>query len=80
VLALKLAELAHLEARLGEPPLLLLDDVASELDEIRRARLFEAIAGLSGQTLLTVTDRHLWPTLPERRDFEVRGGQVLPSG
>jgi DNA replication and repair protein RecF len=80
VLALKLAELAHLEARLGEPPLLLLDDVASELDEIRRARLFEAIAGLSGQTLLTVTDRHLWPTLPARRDFEVRGGQVLPAG
>jgi DNA replication and repair protein RecF len=76
VLALKLAELAHLEERQGEAPLLLLDDVASELDEVRRGKLFETIAALPGQTLITVTDRHLLPTLPERRDFEVSGGQV----
>jgi DNA replication and repair protein RecF len=80
VLALKLAELAHLEARRGEPPLLLLDDVASELDEVRRAKLFERIARLSGQTLITVTDRHLLPTLPERRDFEVAAGAVHEVG
>ena len=36
VLAMKLAELAHLEERLGEPPVLLLDDVPSELDPARR--------------------------------------------
>lgn len=76
VLALKLAELAHLEERQGEPPLLLLDDVASELDEVRRRQLFETIARLPGQTLITVTDRHLLPTLPERRDFEVVAGQI----
>jgi DNA replication and repair protein RecF len=78
VLALKLAELAHLEQRQGEPPLLLLDDVASELDETRRGKLFETIAGLPGQTLITVTEPHLLPTLPERRDFEVVGGQLRP--
>ena len=71
-----LAELSHLEERAGEPPLLLLDDVASELDETRRSKLFETIARLPGQTLITVTDRHLLPTLPERRDFEVLAGQV----
>jgi len=76
VLALKLAELAHLQERQSEPPLLLLDDVASELDEIRRAKLFETIAGLPGQTLITVTERDLLPTLPERRDFEVSAGTV----
>lgn len=76
VLALKLAELVHLEERIGEPPLLLLDDVASELDQIRRTQLFEAIARLPGQTVLTVTDRDLLPTLPGRRDFEVRAGQL----
>jgi DNA replication and repair protein RecF len=76
VLALKLAELAYLEERQGEAPLLLLDDVASELDEVRRGKLFETIAHLPGQTLITVTDRHLLPTLPERRDFEVSGGVV----
>jgi DNA replication and repair protein RecF len=78
VLALKLAELAHLEERQGEPPLLLLDDVASELDELRRGKLFETIARLPGQTLITVTDRDLLPALPERRDFEVSGGTVRP--
>jgi DNA replication and repair protein RecF len=76
VLALKLAELGHLEERQGEAPLLLLDDVASELDELRRGKLFETIARLPGQTLITVTDRDLLPTLPERRDFEVVGGQL----
>jgi len=80
VLALKLAELAHLEERQGEPPLLLLDDVASELDQVRRTQLFETIAALPGQTLITVTDRDLLPTLPERRDFEVAGGQVHEVG
>jgi DNA replication and repair protein RecF len=76
VLALKLAELGHLEERQGEAPLLLLDDVASELDGVRRGKLFETIARLPGQTLITVTDRDLLPTLPERRDFEVSGGQI----
>jgi DNA replication and repair protein RecF len=76
VLALKLAELAHLQERQGEAPLLLLDDVASELDEVRRGQLFETIAHLPGQTLITVTDRHLLPTLPERRDFEVVRGEI----
>jgi DNA replication and repair protein RecF len=76
VLALKLAELDHLQAVLGEPPLLLLDDVASELDEKRRRMLFEIITSLSGQTFITVTDRGLIPTLPGRLDFEVSGGRL----
>ena len=77
VLALKLAELEHLHERLGEPPLLLLDDVASELDGVRRAKLFETIAALPGQTLITVTDPDLLPRLPERRDIEVRAGRLI---
>jgi DNA replication and repair protein RecF len=76
VLALKLGELALLEERLGEAPLLLLDDVASELDEVRRAKLFETIARLPGQSFLTVTEPHFLPPLPSRRDFRVSGGAV----
>jgi DNA replication and repair protein RecF len=76
VLALKLAELANLEATLGEPPLLLLDDVASELDGVRRQRLFETITALPGQTFITVTDRDLIPALPGRVDFEMRAGAL----
>jgi DNA replication and repair protein RecF len=80
VLALKLAELDNLSEALGEPPLLLLDDVASELDEVRRAKLYETITGLPGQTFITVTDRHLIPALPGRTDFEVASGIVTPAG
>lgn len=54
VLSLRLAELDMLTARQGESPLLLLDDVLSELDIGRRARLLERIGGV--QTLLTCTD------------------------
>jgi DNA replication and repair protein RecF len=79
VLALKLAELGHLRARLGEPPLLLLDDVASELDEIRRARLFSALGEVAGQTFVSVTDRQLVPANPERLDFVVSGGRVTAA-
>lgn len=76
VLALKIAELRHAEQRNGETPVLLLDDVASELDEERRNRLFGVISGMACQTLITVTERDQLPHLPERRDWRVSRGQV----
>ena len=81
VLALKLAELSNVEARLGEPPVLLLDDVPSELDPIRRALLFGVVAQLDCQTLISVTERETIPTAPgsDRRDFMVRAGRVIPD-
>ncbi|QFZ92253.2 DNA replication/repair protein RecF [Synechococcus elongatus] len=54
VLSLKLAELELIEAVLGEPPLLLLDDVLAELDLRRQQQLLEAIANRF-QTLITTT-------------------------
>ena len=78
VLAFKFAELRHVEERNGETPVLLLDDVASELDEERRARLFETISGTACQTLLTVTERGLLPELPGRVDWRVRAGRIEP--
>lgn len=54
VLALKLAELGYLEERLNRPPLLLLDDVFSELDVSRRHYLTKKLPGY--QTLITTTD------------------------
>jgi DNA replication and repair protein RecF len=76
VLALKLAELSNVEARLGDPPVLLLDDVPSELDPVRRALLFDVIGRLDCQTLISVTEREIVPVQPARRDFHVRGGNV----
>ena len=54
LLALLLAERAVLEIERGEPPLLLLDDVMSELDFGRRERLVERLR--VGQALVTTTD------------------------
>src|SRR3954466_991029 len=55
LLALLLAERAALEAERSAPPLLLLDDVMSELDAERRERLVERI-GDAGQGVITTTD------------------------
>lgn len=54
VLALKLAELKLIEDVIGEPPLLLLDDVLAELDLHRQNQLLEAIQDRF-QTLITST-------------------------
>ncbi|MBW4595993.1 MAG: DNA replication/repair protein RecF [Brasilonema angustatum HA4187-MV1] len=54
VLALKLAELQLIEQVVGEPPLLLLDDVLAELDPSRQNQLLDAIQDRF-QTLITTT-------------------------
>ncbi|HEV2815378.1 MAG TPA: DNA replication and repair protein RecF, partial [Solirubrobacteraceae bacterium] len=54
-LALLLAEREALAEARGGPPLLLLDDVMSELDASRRERLVERI-GAAGQARVTTTD------------------------
>jgi DNA replication and repair protein RecF len=71
VLALLLAE-AQL---LSPPPLLLLDDVLSELDLRRREALAAAIAGL-GQTLITATHPSALPVEPAKL-VEVSGGTAV---
>ena len=53
-LSMKLAAFDALEKTQGEPPLLLLDDVLSELDPERRRRLLGRVRHV--QTLLTCTD------------------------
>lgn len=59
VLALKLAEIDNLGEALGRPPLLLLDDVSSELDPQKNAHLMETLRRRAGQALLTTTDPRL---------------------
>lgn len=64
VLALLLAE-AELLAERATPPLLLLDDVLSELDESRRLTLAERIREV-GQSLVTATAASALPTDPDQ--------------
>jgi len=60
VLALVLAEADLILADRGEPPLLLLDDVLSELDERRRASLVASLPS-GGQTVVTATSEDALP-------------------
>ena len=64
VLALLLAE-AELLSERGAPPLLLFDDVLSELDEERRRTLAERIRGV-GQSLVTATAADALPGKPDQ--------------
>ncbi|MEN9240922.1 MAG: DNA replication/repair protein RecF [Thermostichus sp. DG02_3_bins_51] len=77
VLALKLAELELIEQVIGEPPLLLLDDVLAELDLHRQNQLLDAIQ-TRVQTLVTTThlgsfDAH-W--LSEAQILQVHAGRL----
>lgn len=74
VLALLLAEADLVTDRRGAPPLLLLDDVLSELDPARRRTLAERVAG-RGQTLVTATDPAMLPADPDQL-VEVRAGSA----
>jgi DNA replication and repair protein RecF len=65
VLSLLLAEAELIEERLGTPPLLLLDDVLSELDPDRRRALVQRVAG-RGQTVITSTTASALPGEPDQ--------------
>jgi DNA replication and repair protein RecF len=65
VLALLLAEAELIVERRGSPPLLLLDDVLSELDPARRRILAARVAG-AGQALVTATDAAMLPSEPDQ--------------
>ena len=54
-LSLKLAEAKYMHAEVSDPPVLLLDDMLSELDQPRRQHLLEAIIPFQ-QVLITTTD------------------------
>ena len=77
LLALLLAEAETIVDRTGVPPLLLLDDVLSELDPERR-RILAARVGRSGQALVTATDAAMLPAAPDQL-LEVTPGEVLEA-
>lgn len=74
-LALKLSQLEYVRREIGEFPILLLDDVMSELDNSRRAQLLMFIDG-KVQTFITVNDRELIPELTGNNYFEIVQGSV----
>lgn len=80
VLALKLAELKLISEVVGEPPILLLDDVLAELDLTRQNQLLEAIADRF-QTLITTTHLGTFDAtwLQSSQILTVCAGQISPK-
>jgi len=77
LIAILLAHAALQRALRGEPPLLLLDEVAAHLDARRRASLFESLIGLDSQVWLTGTDNALFAPLRDHAQFlSVRDGTL----
>ncbi|MDY6939909.1 MAG: DNA replication/repair protein RecF [Cyanobacteriota bacterium] len=78
VLALKLAELKLIEEVVGEPPVLLLDDVLAELDPSRQNQLLSAIEDRF-QTLITTTHLGVFDTqwLKTSQILCVRAGEIF---
>jgi DNA replication and repair protein RecF len=80
VIAMKLAELDLLGQATGEPPVLLLDDVLSELDVAHRAMIVDTIAAREAQVCVTATDEAdlASPRLAHLPVLLTRGGTVEP--
>ena len=78
-LALKLAEVRLMRHETGEEPVLLLDDVLSELDAHRRGFLLEALASGVQQVILTTTDLNVIPAAfrGQCQVWRVEAGRLL---
>ncbi|OCL28434.1 DNA replication/repair protein RecF [Orenia metallireducens] len=76
-LALKLAELEFMKGEIGEYPILLLDDVFSELDLSRRSYLLDTIRDKI-QTFITSTDlKNLNGLKGNHKIFEIKNGSAI---
>lgn len=80
VLALKLAEVGFVTHRAGQKPVLLLDDVLSELDAGRRTRLMELVE-TGCQALITSVEPGCVGLMPAgARVFSISAGEVTDHG
>ncbi len=75
-LALKLSEIEMLKISAGEYPILLLDDVMSELDAMRREKLLEFLLSKKIQTLITATEKAYFPAQITGKIFFIENGAV----
>lgn len=76
LLSLKISELKYMKEETGELPVLLLDDVFSELDKERQRHLIEFIKDM--QTIITCTNVEYLESLinEEAKIFKVEGGMI----
>jgi len=78
LLGLVLAHADLVTDRRGEPPILLLDEVAAHLDPKRRAALFARLEG-RGQVWMTATEASLFDGIGAASRFRVEPGSAIPA-
>lgn len=79
ILSFKMAQIVYYYKLHEAYPILLLDDVLSELDFVKRGALIEFLQSIKTQIFLTTTDLHLPEELRmnESRVFEVKEGRTV---
>ena len=78
LIAIVLAHADLVASRTGQPPLLLLDEIAAHLDASRRAALFDRLAATGSQVWMTGTDPALFAAVgAEAPRLRVEAGAVL---
>lgn len=79
-LSLKLAEINIIEEETGEKPVLLLDDVMSELDSMRQKFLIKSLDNI--QLFITTTElpESMMAEFPEKNIFFVENGKLQKKG
>ena len=75
VLTLKMAQTEYIQSVKEEYPVLLLDDIMSELDINRRKYLWERIT--DKQVLLTCTDTDILQSTDNTKLFKISGGRIF---
>jgi DNA replication and repair protein RecF len=79
VLSLKMAEIEYIQRRHGDPPVLLLDDMTSELDRERNHNLMEFLSKKEMQVFITTTAREniLLDDKENSRTYLVEAGKIF---
>ncbi|WP_298398848.1 DNA replication/repair protein RecF [Sphingobium sp.] len=79
LLSILLAHAALVAADRGQPPVLLLDEVAAHLDPSRRSALFQRLRDTGGQVWMTGTESSLFNDLDDATRLTVTAGHVFRS-
>ena len=77
VLSMKIAETIALQNVTSRVPIMLLDDISSELDRERNRELFEFLRRVDGQVFITTTHLDHVMVEEERTDFKIKNGELV---
>jgi DNA replication and repair protein RecF len=79
IIAFKIAEVLYRLQVRNEKPILLLDDVMSELDEGKRVKLVDFLKSINSQIVITTTDRssNVIKSMGPHSQYKIANGQIL---